>query len=83
MYKYLVITNGNKEIFPSNSRNSKKHLIENNATNCWIYGKNGWLVSFAELDKSINKTYHPKMFLDGEPRKHYVKILKQLNEITL
>lgn len=79
MYKYLVITNGNTKYFPSNSRDSIKHMLENNASNCWVYDSGGWWVSFAELDKKTNKPYHPKMFHDGAARTNYADMLKEFN----
>ena len=83
-YQYVVVIrddtlNTPSTCFPSNSRNSIKHLEEQGGTYCWIYDKDGWWVSYAHRDPKTGKVYHPKMFPDGEPRVKYAKMLEEFN----
>ena len=61
----------------SRSRNAVKHLVENNAQSVEVYDCNGWLLSRAERDNKGNPS-RPKLFLDGEPRKYYKEMYKEL-----
>lgn len=83
-YRYLVVIrddtlNTPTVHFPSNSRNSIKHLQENNGTYCWVYDKNGWWLSYAHRDPKTGKAYHPRMFPDGVPRQRYTEMLAEFN----
>lgn len=83
-YRYLVIVRGEKlsvpsTYFPSNSRDSIKHMLENNGTYCWVYDKNGWWISHARKDPKTGKAYHAPMFPDGEPRTRYAVMLEKFN----
>ncbi len=83
-YRYLVIVrddtlNTPSTYFPSNSRDSIKHMLENNGTYCWVYDKDGWWLSYARRDSKTGKVYHPRMFPDGEPRPKYAAMLAEFN----
>ena len=83
-YRYLVIVRGDKlstpsTYFPSNSRDSIKHMLENNGTYCWVYDKDGWWISHARRDPETGKAYHAPMFPDGEPRTRYAVMLAKFN----
>jgi hypothetical protein len=83
-YRYLVIVRGDKlstpsTYFPSNSRDSIKHMLENNGTYCWVYDKDGWWLSHARRDSKTGKAYHAPMFPDGEPRRRYAVMLAEFN----
>lgn len=84
MYKYLVICRcgGNNVYFPSNSRNSSKHIEKMNAKYCWIYDKKGWLISRAEHDSKKGKVVRLSLNLDGEPRVQCVDMLKKFNKLA-
>lgn len=77
-YRYLVITDGNKQCYGSNSRKSEDHIIDDNATECHVYDQNGVLISVSITDESgivckrtdnLPKTQNHK----------YAKMWKQLN----
>lgn len=55
MYKYLILTDGQMECFPSNSDNIKQHLTENRANHCSIYDNQGrlWKEAFI-TEEEIN-----------------------------
>lgn len=83
MFKYMVVCrSGDKNVyFPSNSRDLSKHIHEHDAKYGWIYDKNGWLISRAELNASTGKVVALALNLDGEPRTRFVDMLNKFNEL--
>lgn len=77
-YRYLVITNGNEQCYGSHSRKSEQHIIDDNATECYVYDQNGTLVSVSVMDKNgivCKRT-------EGLPKtqnREYAKIWKGIN----
>lgn len=80
-YQYLVIVRigDDNYYFPSNSRNSIKQMEENKGTYCWVYDKDGFWLSYAAKDKQTGRSFHPRMFPDGEPRERYAEMLREFN----
>ena len=84
VYKYMVVCRCGSEnvYFPSNSRDASKHINENGAKYCWIYDKDGWLISRAEINEKAGKTVRLPLNLDGEPRTQFVDMLNKFNALN-
>ncbi len=77
---YLIVAlkkSGKIEHTLSKSRNAMMHLEIEDAKSVELYDRNGWLLSRAERDEKGNPT-RPKLFLDGEPKKYYKDMYKEL-----
>lgn len=81
-FEYLVVlrTDEGTRYLPSKSRNAVKHLEDNKAIGCWVYDKDGYWVSFSELDRETGKARRSQMFPDGEPRARYARLLEVFND---
>lgn len=83
MKKYLIVyrPRGSKQskYEISESRDAMKHIKRLNAQTVWVYDRNGWWLSFADLDKN-GIPYRPQMFPDGEPKEYYARKFLELQD---